>query len=75
MIYPTLIEVEKANQIQLARWYRFLNSPGWSATGLDSDSFEHAMRQEKEIMDRIIVRFTEMGGFNSSISKHIGWEV
>ena len=72
MGYPTLGEVEKANRIQLARWYRFMDSPGMSA--IKGDDFEIVMMKEKEILDRIIVRFTEMGGFSPDISKHIGWE-
>ena len=75
MGYPTLLEVEKANRIQLARWYRFLDSPGTSAINLkDRGLFERRLLKEKEILDRVIARFTEMGGFNPDISAYIGWE-
>lgn len=75
-MYPTRIEVEKANRIQLARWYRFLPSPGKKAIkpGYSYKEFERELRKEKEILDRVIVRFTEMGGFSPDISKHVGWE-
>lgn len=75
MEYPTAQEVEAADREQLGRWYRFLNSPGWSAADLnDQTKFEMVMAQEKTILDIIIMRFEKMGGFNPVISKHIGWE-
>jgi hypothetical protein len=74
MRYPTAVQVEKADRLQLSRWYRFLKSPGTCAIGQDRELFERTMRSQKEILDRVIVRFTEMGGMNSAISKCIGWE-
>lgn len=71
MNYPTLDEVEKADRVQLARWFRFLKSPGESA--IDKPDFESVMHGEKAVQDRIIERFQEMGGMTPAISKQIGW--
>jgi len=71
MKYPTLEEVEKASHLQLARWYRFLPSPGERAIG--HPEFNKIFQQEAEILDRIVERFNKMGGFTPEISKKIGW--
>lgn len=59
MKYPTMQEIEQADRIQLARWYRFLP----------------LARTEVDLMrtNRICERFGEMGGFTPAISKLIGW--
>lgn len=57
--YPTIEEVEIADQIQLATWYRFLRSPG---------------PKEIDILNLIISRFKELGGMSPTISKQIGWD-
>ena len=72
MNYPTIEEVEKADHIQLAKWYRFLESPGMSAAG--TAEFDEVMAAESVIMNRLVDRFKEMGGMNSGISKAIGWD-
>ena len=60
--------------MQLARWYRFLPSPGTSAIGKGNQSqFETQMARERVIMERITERLQEMGGMTSTISKAIGW--
>ena len=74
MRYPTAEQVEKADRLQLSRWYRFLKSPGICAIGQERELFERTMRSQKEILDRIVVRFAEMGGMNPASSKCIGWE-
>lgn len=56
--YPTSDEIENANQMALCRWYRFLPSP-------DTD-------QRKVLLNRIIERWEEGGGFTPEISKAIG---
>lgn len=56
---PTLEEVEQASRKQLCRWYRFLSSP---KTG-----------EEVKVMNRIVERFNEFGGFTSKLSKEVGW--
>ena len=72
MKYPTVIEVEAANHVQLARWYRFLDSPGMSA--IDTPGrFQDVIEHESIIMTRIERRFNDMGGFTPEISKQIGW--
>ena len=74
MNYPTMEEVEKADRIQICRWYRFLPSPGWYTLGLDDPNFETVMMKEKAIMDRIVERSKELGGFTPEISKLLGWK-
>ena len=73
--YPSLKEVEEADRYRLAVWYRFLQSPGLNATiaEVDHKSFKAIADKEKAILDRIIIRFTETGGWDSPLSKEIGW--
>ena len=82
MIYPTSIEeVEQADREQLARWYRFLESPGSSAikmkdysrksTKEEDERFNEIYEKEAQIMNRIVHRFKEAGGFTPEISKKI----
>lgn len=59
MNYPSLEEVEAADREQICRWHRFLMS---AQTG-----------QEQEVLDRIVARFNELGGFTPELSKRIGW--
>ena len=73
MKYPTLEEVEKADRVQLARWYRFLQSPGTSAVTESRAVSEVVLGREGIVMDRIAERFKAMGGFTPAISKEIGW--
>ena len=56
--FPTIEEVEKADQEQLARWYRFLPSGETAA--------------DQKIMKRIAERFENMGGMTPELSKKIG---
>ena len=69
--FPTMEDVEAADRIQLAKWYRFLPSPGMSAVG--QDDFVEISENQRKIMSRIIERFQEMGGFTPEISKKVGW--
>jgi hypothetical protein len=71
MIYPTIDAVNQATHIQLARWSRFLPSPGQKAIG--TPEFNTVLNQEAAIMNRIVARFQEMGGMTPQISKQIGW--
>jgi len=59
MMYPPLEEVEKASKYQLGCWYRFLPSPQNDA-GV-------------QVMNRIVERFNELGGWTPELSKQIGW--
>lgn len=71
-MYPTMEEVEAADRYTLCRWYRFLPSPGWIAIGpsiAQSPNFEEAVIREGKIMDRIVARHKELGGFSPEISK------
>lgn len=72
MTYPTLEQVENADRTQLARWYRFLPSPGRLAIG--TSDFQAVMDREVAAMKRITDRFVAMGGFTPEISKAIRWE-
>jgi len=57
--FPTMQQVEKADKIQLAKWYRFL--PAGSTTG------------QQKIMDRIVARFEKLGVMTPEISEEIGY--
>lgn len=70
-MYPTMEQVEEADREQLAKWTRFLPSPGFGSIG--KPDFLEAIEREKGIMDRIMERFHELGGMNPKISKKIGW--
>lgn len=67
MAYPTMKEVEAADRVQLARWYRFLSSPGLSAASHTRGIFQKRLQTETEIMKHIIARFKEMGGMTPEI--------
>lgn len=72
MKYPTIEEVEQAGQEQLARWSRFLPSPGISAVG--TPEFIESCTREVAVNTRIQERFYgEYGGWNPELSKKIGW--
>lgn len=73
MTYPTLEAVEQADHLQLCRWQRFLPGPGSSAVNRDAVAFDAVLRKEVPVMDRIVERVKELGGFTSTISKIIGW--
>jgi len=71
MKYPTPEEVEGADRVQLARWSRYLNSPGAAAIG--TLEFNERLEEEGKILERILERFEEAGGMTPEISKEIGW--
>lgn len=71
LTYPTQAEIENAEHVDLARWYRFLPSPGHSALG--TQDFEKAMEKEKALLDLIMERLNSLGGLTPEISKEIGW--
>lgn len=60
IVYPTLDEVNAADRMTLARWYRFLVSPNTP--------------EETAVLNSILGRFKEAGGMNSQLSKAIGWD-
>lgn len=70
MAYPTLEQVENADRVQLAKWYRFLPSPGMAA--IDSPNFIDILEHEEKVIGRIIERFYALGGMTPEISKLIG---
>jgi len=69
--YPIIGQVEAADRVQLARWYRFLPSPGSSAVG--KPEFHDVATAEAAILNRIIARFAEMGRWTPELSKQVGW--
>lgn len=76
MKYPTIEEVNAADHEQLARWSRFLPSPGQSLNRLarHSPEWEGAFDREREVSCRVQERFYgECGGWNPELSKRIGW--
>ena len=73
MNYPSLPEVDAATHVQLARWYRFLKSPGMSTIGGDQDRFGDVMIAESDVMRRICYLLDQHGGITTTISKEIGW--
>ena len=72
MRYPTMNLAKAAGIEQLCRWTRFLSSPGKSAVG--QDNAEEVRIKEAEILDVIMERQKELGGWTPTISKAIGWE-
>lgn len=70
--YPTMEEVNAASHQQICYWNRFLDSPGSRAIG--KDNFNEVLKEEGKIMDRIIQRLRDFGGFTPKISKSIGWD-
>lgn len=71
MDYPTADEVENADRVQLARWSRYLSSPGSAAIG--TPEFNERLEEESNILNRILERFDEQGGMTPELSKEIGW--
>lgn len=65
MNYPARRDVDKADRVQLALWYRHLPSPG--VFNPDKE------KQEKRTLDRILERFHKLGGFDPGLSKYVGW--
>lgn len=75
MRYPTIDEVANADRTQLARWTRFLKSPGSSAIDEgDGEKFRAAMKTESVVLNFLLRRFHDMGGMTPEISKEIGWD-
>jgi len=72
--YPTLEEVEKANHIQICRWWRFLPSPGSRALGKNYEIFYECLKQEEEILNKISEKLESFGGFTPEISKLIAFQ-
>lgn len=68
MSFPSLEQVEAASQFQLARWMRFLPSPGQEAAG--RPDFETVFESQLEIQHRISQRFQ---GWTPDLSKAAGW--
>lgn len=75
MTYPTDAEIESADHVTLARWYRFLRSPGMSVIDHPNATERERIRVDQmNKLDRIIARFNGAGGWTPAISKTVGWE-
>lgn len=59
-MYPTIEQVNEADRYQICKWYRFLRSAENNA--------------EITIINRIVERSKEFGGFTPEISKSLGWK-
>jgi len=70
--YPTKKQVEDAGKVQLAKWYRFLPSPGMNY--INEDNFHDKLIEEKQVLDYIIERFGDLGGWDPVLSKLVGWD-
>jgi hypothetical protein len=70
-MYPTKEAVYQADIVLLCRWTRFLESPGWSAIG--TPEFNERLKEEANIMNHILKRQKELGGWTPEISKLVGW--
>jgi hypothetical protein len=70
--YPTLDQVENADHEQICSWYRHLPSPG-DGIDFDSDNYKEEIEKQVEIMKVICDKYKNGGGFNSTLSKKIGW--
>jgi hypothetical protein len=71
--FPTMDEVDGANRQQLGRWFRFLPSPGMDWTN-DKD-YKEKLAKELNILQRILNRFDDLGGWDARLSKQIGWSL
>lgn len=71
MTYPDPDQIEAADHEQLARWHRFLPSPGMSALG--RSDFGETLKREADTMGTINSRLLALGGITPEISKAIGW--
>lgn len=67
MNYPSLNEVESADNYMLCNWRRFLPSPGTAAIG--KPYFNDVLAKEAVIMKRIC----ELSRMTPEISKKLGW--
>lgn len=72
MKYPSRENVLLADRVQIARWWRFLPSPGVNYLG--QEDFLEMAQYEAETMNIINARFEEFGGMNHELSKVIGWK-
>lgn len=59
MRFPTVDEVNAANTLQLAKWWRFLEC-----------TEEHHI----DIINLVADRFKEAGGWTPALSKQVGWD-
>jgi hypothetical protein len=69
--YPTLEQIRKADRIQIARWYRYLPSPGMAWAG--KENFLEMCNHEADLMNAINTKFDALGGMTPELSKIIGW--
>lgn len=68
MNYPTIDQIKSADRLTICRWWRFLPL-NWGLKAAD-DNLEKAL----ELQDALSKRYKEVGGFNTEISKKVGWD-
>lgn len=73
MKYPTHEEIEAAGHVELARWARFLPSPGISALDALPEEFTKVLAEQRLAFDHIMERFRAFGGWTPEVSKAVGW--
>ena len=64
-------EIDNSSHYQLAKWYRFLPSPGQKSVG--KPKFKEDMEKEADLLEYIIHKFNKKGRFTPELSKQIGW--
>jgi hypothetical protein len=69
--YPNMEEVEAAGRVQLGRWCRFLPSPGMD--WVNDEDYKKKLATELNILQRVLDRFDDLGGWDTQLSKQIGW--
>lgn len=75
MNYPTIEQVQAADREQLARWHRFLPSPGSNERNAKFElveGWEATTESEFETLKLICARFKELGGWDAELSKKVG---
>jgi len=55
--FPTMNQVEKADKVQLAKWYRFLLG---------------TTEEQRKTLRRVARRLKELGGMTPELSKKVG---
>ncbi|HRF80147.1 MAG TPA: hypothetical protein PL070_08670 [Flavobacteriales bacterium] len=70
-------EVDAAEKVQLARWHRFLPSPGAGPVLVDGSSetgeqWQERVDREFAVLARITARLTDAGGWDAQLSKEVG---
>jgi hypothetical protein len=74
MKYPDIGHVRTASRVRLAMWCRFLPSPGSAWIAESPTLFDMMLGYEANVMQAILDRFNELGGWSPSLSKKVSWD-